>query len=58
MQAKKKKVEQLAPSDLGVALNPFVKTLGVEAPPARKTGSMVETVDQLVDKLRNEAKVI
>jgi electron transfer flavoprotein beta subunit len=43
---------------LGVTVDEKVSTLKVESPPERQEGVKVETVDQLVDKLRNEAKVI
>jgi electron transfer flavoprotein beta subunit len=58
MQAKKKKVDALKASDLGVALAPRVKLVAIEAPAERKAGIKVESVDDLVDKLRNEAKVL
>jgi electron transfer flavoprotein beta subunit len=58
MKAKKKPLEQLTPSDLGVDITPRVKTLKVEPPPVRQAGIKVESVAELVDKLKNEAKVI
>ena len=58
MQAKKKPIDTYSPADLGVDAAPRVKTLKVTPPPQRKAGIMVESVDQLLDKLRNEAKVI
>lgn len=58
MKAKKKPIEQLNPSDLGVNTEPRVKLLKVEDPPSRKAGIRVPDVATLVDKLRNEAKVI
>ncbi|TVP90544.1 MAG: electron transfer flavoprotein subunit beta/FixA family protein [Pseudomonadaceae bacterium] len=58
MKAKKKPLEVLKPEDLGVSINACVKTLKVEAPAARSAGIKVKTVDELVDKLKNEAKVI
>jgi len=58
MQAKKKKIEELKAADLGVDLKPLVKTLKVELPPSRQAGMIVESVDQLVDKLKNEARVL
>ena len=58
MKAKKKPVEVLAPEDLGVDVTPRVKTLKVTPPAERKAGIIVETVEALVDKLKNEAKVI
>jgi len=57
-QAKKKPVETMAAEDLGVDLTPQNVVLEVMEPPPRKEGIMVGDVDELVDKLRNEAKVI
>lgn len=58
MKAKKKPIDTFTPEDLGVDVTPRVKTLKVEPPPQRKAGIIVETVEELVDKLKNEAKVI
>lgn len=58
MKAKKKTIDVFSPEDLGVDVTPRVKTLKVTPPPGRKAGIKVESVEQLVDKLRNEAKVI
>uniref|UniRef100_A0A7S3PBZ9 Electron transfer flavoprotein subunit beta n=1 Tax=Amphora coffeiformis TaxID=265554 RepID=A0A7S3PBZ9_9STRA len=58
MKAKKKPVETMAAEDLGVDLTPQNVVLEVMEPPPRKEGIMVGDVDELVDKLRNEAKVI
>ncbi len=58
MQAKKKPLETLEPAALGVDTAPRLKTLKVEEPAKRKGGVKVADVDQLVDKLKNEAKVI
>jgi len=58
MKAKKKPVEVLTPEDLGIDVTPRVKTLKVTPPAERKAGIIVETVEILVDKLKNEAKVI
>lgn len=58
MKAKRKPLEELAIADLGVDVAPRTETLKVENPPARKEGIKVETVAELVDKLKNEAKVI
>jgi electron transfer flavoprotein beta subunit len=58
MKAKKKPIEQLAPDALGVDPAPRLKTLKVVEPPKRKSGVKVKSVAELVDKLRNEAKVI
>ena len=58
MKAKKKPMDIVSPADLGVDVAPTFTVLSVEPPPARKAGIKVATVEQLVDKLRNEAKVI
>ncbi len=58
MKAKKKPLEMLKPADLGVDVSPRLKTLKVAEPGRRKAGVMVKDVAELVDKLKNEAKVI
>ncbi len=58
MKAKKKPIDQHKPEDLGVDIAPRLKTLKVEEPAARKAGIKVKTVQELVEKLRNEAGVI
>ena len=58
MKAKKKPMETLKPEDLGVSTSSTVTTVKVEAPAARSAGIKVKSVDELVDKLKNEAKVI
>ncbi|MCB1692785.1 MAG: electron transfer flavoprotein subunit beta/FixA family protein [Pseudomonadales bacterium] len=58
MKAKKKPVDIYTPEDLGVDMTPRVKTLKVSPPPERKAGIIVGSVEELVDKLKNEAKVI
>jgi electron transfer flavoprotein beta subunit len=58
MKAKKKPLDTLSPADLGVDTAPRLSTLKVEPPKARQAGIKVESVEQLVDKLKNEAKVI
>ncbi len=58
MKAKKKTLEVIKPGDLGVNITPRLKTLKVEEPPKRSAGVMVADVAALVDKLKNEAKVI
>src|SRR5690554_1347163 len=58
MKAKKKPLETVTPEDLGVDAAPRLKTLKVSEPPARSAGVMVADVAALVDKLKNEAKVI
>jgi hypothetical protein len=58
MKAKKKPLVKLTPEDLGIDISPRIETLKVEEPPKRVGGRKVESVDELVDKLRNEAKVL
>jgi electron transfer flavoprotein beta subunit len=58
MKAKKKPMEVLKPADLGVDVAPRIKTLKVSEPPKRGAGVKVPDVATLVDKLKNEAKVI
>ncbi len=58
MKAKKKPLDTVSPADLGVDLAPTVEVLSVEPPAERQAGIKVETVEELVDKLKNEAKVI
>jgi electron transfer flavoprotein beta subunit len=58
MKAKKKVIDIVKPEDLGVDIAPRLKTLKVEDPPKRSAGVMVADVAALVDKLKNEAKVI
>ena len=58
MKAKKKTLEIMKPEELGVDIAPRLKTLKVEEPPKRSAGVMVADVAALVDKLKNEAKVI
>jgi electron transfer flavoprotein beta subunit len=58
MKAKKKPIEQMNASDLGIDTTPRVQQIKVEEPPARKAGIKVSSVAELVQKLKNEAKVI
>jgi electron transfer flavoprotein beta subunit len=58
MKAKKKPLDVTTPADLGVDITPTVEVLSVEPPAERAAGIKVESVDELVDKLKNEAKVI
>ncbi|BCZ81089.1 electron transfer flavoprotein subunit beta/FixA family protein [Paraburkholderia terrae] len=58
MKAKKKPLETLKPADLGVDVAPCLKTVKVAEPPKRSAGVMVPDVKALVEKLRNEAKVL
>ena len=58
MKAKKKQMDTFKPEDLGVDVKPRIKTLKVSEPPKRSAGVKVADVAALVDKLKNEAKVI
>jgi len=58
MKAKKKPIEQVAPEALGVDVAPRLVTLKVEEPAKRQGGRKVGSVEELVDKLMNEARVI
>jgi electron transfer flavoprotein beta subunit len=58
MKAKKKPLDIIKPEDLSVDITPRLKTIKVDEPPKRSAGIMVADVAALVDKLKNEAKVI
>ena len=58
MKAKKKELNVISVNDLGIDINPRTELLSVELPPSREAGILVENIDELVDKLKNEAKVI
>ena len=58
MKAKKKELKIIPLADTGIDVSPRTELLKVELPEARAAGIIVESVDQLVDKLKNEAKVI
>jgi electron transfer flavoprotein beta subunit len=58
MKARKKTIDTLTPADLGVDPTPRLTVLKVEEPPTRKAGVKVGSVQELVEKLRGEAKVI
>ena len=58
MKAKKKPIQTIKVAEAGVDIAPRLKTLKVEEPPKRKGGIKVASVAELVEKLRNEAKVI
>ena len=58
MKAKKKQLDNVKPEELGVDVKPRIKTLKVSEPPKRSAGIKVPDVAALVDKLKNEAKVI
>ena len=58
MKAKQKKIDVVEVNDLNIDLKKRVETIEVNEPPARKPGVIVEDVDSLIDKLKNEANVI
>ncbi|CEM19478.1 unnamed protein product [Vitrella brassicaformis CCMP3155] len=58
MKAKKKPLEVVDAASLGVDMSPRLEYLSVEEPPKREGGRKVDSVDELLDKLRNEAKVL
>ena len=58
MKAKKKPIENLTPEELGIDVIPRLKVLKVAEPQKRDGGEIVESIDELVDKLKNEVKVI
>jgi electron transfer flavoprotein beta subunit len=58
MKAKKKPIDVLSPDELGVDIAPRLKLLKVEEPPRRQSGVKVANVAELVQMLRQEAKVI
>ncbi len=58
MKAKKKTIDEKTPSDYGVDVTPRLEVIETTEPPARQAGVIVETVAELVDKLKNEAGVI
>jgi electron transfer flavoprotein beta subunit len=58
MKAKKKPLDTLSAVDLGIDTTPRIQQIKVEEPPKRKAGIKVANVAELVNKLKNEAKVI
>ena len=58
MKAKRKPLEELTIDELGIEIKATVTTLKVESPPEREEGVKVENVDALIEKLKNEAKII
>ena len=58
MKAKRKEVKKVTPADLGVEAKSATTILGLTAPPPRAAGQIVASVDELVEKLQNEAKVL
>ena len=58
MKAKKKPIEQISAEDLGIDVKSRIEQIKVEEPPKRKAGIKVASVEELVQKLKNEAKVL
>ena len=58
MKAKKKPIDGTTPAELGVDITSKLQTLSVAAPAERTAGIIVESVEELVNKLKTEAKVI
>ena len=58
MKAKKKVIDQVSPDSLGVDLSPRLKTIKVTEPAERSAGQKVDSIADLFDKLKNDAKVI
>jgi electron transfer flavoprotein beta subunit len=58
MKARKKELKEIPLADLGVAASPRVKTIKLSPPPKRAAGRKVETVQELVNLLHTEAKLI
>ncbi len=58
MKAKKKPIDVITPEELGIDFTPRLKTLTVQEPPKRQGGIKVADIATLIDKLRNEAKVV
>ena len=58
MKAKKRPLEVLTPEEIGVDIAPRLELVNVAEPPERQAGIKVEDVGQLLDKLKNDAKVI
>ena len=58
MKAKRKPLEELTTDELGIEIKATITTLKVESPPEREEGVKVENVDALIEKLKNEAKII
>ena len=58
MKAKKKIIDKVTPEELGVDIAPRLTTIKVTEPPERTAGQKVSSIEELLDKLKNEAKVI
>lgn len=58
MKAKSKVIKKYTPQDLNVDIRPDLEVVQVTEPPKRKAGVVLSSVDELIDKLKNEARVI
>ena len=58
MKAKKKEIAEINPEDLNISIEKNIEVVKVSEPSQREAGVKVETIDELVDKLKNEAGVI
>ena len=58
MKAKRKPIDEIKVEDLNINIEPRLEILKVEEPKSRESGIMVKSVDEMIDKLKNEAKVI
>ena len=58
MKAKSKVIKKLTPEDLKVEIKSDIEVVKVTEPPKRKAGVLVSSVDELIDKLKNEARVV
>ena len=58
MKARRKPLDTLTPEDLGVDMTPHLEILKVEEPPVRKAGVIVDSVEELVRRLKDEAGVL
>ena len=58
MKAKRKPIDVYEPGDLSVDITPKVRTIRLETPPVKEAGMMVESVEELVNKLRHDAKAL
>lgn len=58
MKAKSKVIKKVTPEELNVEINSDLEVLQVTEPPKRKAGVILSSVDELVDKLKNEARVL
>jgi electron transfer flavoprotein beta subunit len=58
MKAKSKVIKKVVPKDLGVDIRSDMEVIEVNEPPKRKAGVILSSVDELIDRLKNEARVL